>query len=206
MIIRQAVYISSSAQVSSCPRPDLPEYAFIGRSNVGKSSLINMLTAQKNLARISSRPGKTQTIQHYLVNDEWYLVDLPGLGYARISLTERKKWEKMIASYLLTRTSLLNTFVLIDSRLQPQTVDLDLVNWMGENKIPFTVLFTKTDKTTSSKGESNIEAFKDTMKQTWEELPHFIRTSTQTGMGKTEILRLIADTNRIFSKNKEEGS
>jgi len=200
MIIRQAVYVSSNAQVSLCPRPDLPEYAFIGRSNVGKSSLINMITAQRNLARISSRPGKTRTIQHYLVNGEWYLVDLPGLGYAKISLTERNKWEKMIASYLLTRTNLMNTFILVDSRLQPQTVDLNLVNWMGENQIPFTVLFTKTDKTTSSKGESNIEAFKNAMQQTWEEFPHFIRTSAQTGMGKTEILGLIADANRIFSE------
>lgn len=200
MIIKQAVFIISSTAVSSCPSPDLPEYAFIGRSNVGKSSLINMITSRRNLARISSRPGKTQTIQHYLINDEWYLVDLPGFGYARSSLKEREKWKKMIASYLLTRTSLMNTFVLIDNRLQPQSVDIDLVNWLGENQLPFTILFTKTDKINFLKGKQNIAAFMEALKPTWEEYPAFIRTSALTGKGKTEILQLIADTNRIFIK------
>ncbi len=200
MIIRQAVFISSSVSVSACPGPGLPEYAFIGRSNVGKSSLINMITGRKNLARISSRPGKTQTIQHYLINDEWYLVDLPGIGYARSPLTERSKWEKMIASYLLTRTSLMNTFVLVDSRLQPQKLDIDLVNWLGEHQLPFTILFTKTDKTTYSKGKENIGAFRDLLTSTWEELPQHIQTSALTGEGKLEILNLISDTNRIFRK------
>ncbi len=129
MIIKQAIYISSSTHISSCPSPDLPEYAFMGRSNVGKSSLINMLTGRKNLARISSRPGKTQTIQHYLINGEWYLVDLPGMGYAHSSLTKRNTWVRMIASYLLNRTNLLNAFVLVDKRQEPQTMDLGLLNW-----------------------------------------------------------------------------
>jgi GTP-binding protein len=200
MIIKQAVFIASSVHLSACPAPGLPEYAFIGRSNVGKSSLINMITSRKNLARISSRPGKTQTIQHYLINDEWYLVDLPGIGYARSSLRQRAKWERMIASYLLARTSLMNIFILIDSRLQPQTVDIDLVNWLGENQLPFTILFTKTDKTTFSRGNQNIAAFQEVLKPTWEELPPFIMTSALTGKGKAEILSLIANANRIFMK------
>jgi len=200
MIIKSALFISSSTGVSSYPGPGLPEYAFIGRSNVGKSSLINMITGRKNLARISSKPGKTQAIQHYLINDEWYLVDLPGFGYARSSLRERTQWEKMIASYLLERTSLMNTFVLIDNRLPPQPIDIELVNWLGENQLPFTILFTKTDKITLLKGKQNIESFMDALKPTWEEFPPSILTSALTGKGKTEILDLIADTNRIFSK------
>ncbi|HNS17632.1 MAG TPA: ribosome biogenesis GTP-binding protein YihA/YsxC [Bacteroidales bacterium] len=198
MIIRQAVYVSSSVTISSCPAPDLPEYAFLGRSNVGKSSLINMLTGQKNLARISSRPGKTQAIQHYLINGEWYLVDLPGIGYARAALAQRKKWERLIARYLLNRTSLMNTFLLVDSRLAPQKIDLDLVNWFGKNQLPFTLLFTKTDKVTLARGTSNIEAFKKELNKTWEELPQGIRTSALTGGGKEDILHLIEETSRIF--------
>lgn len=202
MIIRSAVFITSSTRVSSCPDPFLPEYAFIGRSNVGKSSLINMITGRRNLARTSSKPGKTQTIQHYLINDEWYLVDLPGFGFARSSLRERIQWERMIASYLLERTSLMNTFVLIDNRLPPQPIDVELINWLGEHQLPFTMLFTKTDKITLLKGKQNIEAFKGALKPTWEELPPSILTSAQTGKGKTEILNLIADTNGFFSKNE----
>ncbi len=202
MIIRQAVFVSGCTSISSCPPPDLPEYAFLGRSNVGKSSLINMLTGQKNLARISSRPGKTQTIQHYLINGEWYLVDLPGIGYARTALSQRKKWEQMIARYLLKRTNLLNTFLLVDNRLEPQQLDLDLVNWFGEHQLPFTLLFTKTDKTTRAKGAANLEAFKNAMLSSWEELPLCILTSAQTGRGKDEILDMIGETSRIFSRIK----
>ncbi|MDD5506868.1 MAG: ribosome biogenesis GTP-binding protein YihA/YsxC [Bacteroidales bacterium] len=200
MIIQSAIYVSSSTHVYSCPDTTLPEYAFIGRSNVGKSSLINMITGRKNLARISSKPGKTQAIQHYLINDEWYLVDLPGFGYARSSLKERIQWEKMIATYLLERTSLMNTFVLVDNRLPPQPIDIELVNWLGEHQLPFTILFTKTDKISLLKGEKNIDEFMDALKSTWEEFPPSIMTSALTRKGKTEILDLIADTNRIFSK------
>ncbi|MBP6977595.1 MAG: ribosome biogenesis GTP-binding protein YihA/YsxC [Bacteroidales bacterium] len=205
MIIRQAVYVSSCAAVTSCPAPDRPEYAFLGRSNVGKSSLINMLTGQKNLARISSRPGKTQTIQHYLINGEWYLVDLPGIGYARTPLTLRRKWEQMIARYLLNRISLMNTFLLVDSRLAPQKLDLELVDWFGENQLPFTILFTKTDKTTLAKGMSNIEAFQMEMSKSWEELPQWIRTSARTHSGREDILRIIEETNRIFLCDNPSG-
>jgi GTP-binding protein len=198
MIIRKAVYVKGSISHNECPSPDRPEYAFIGRSNVGKSSLINMLTGQKRLARISSSPGKTQTIQHYLINDEWYMVDLPGFGYARVSRTLRERWQKMIATYLIRRANLMNTFVLIDSRIEPQAIDLDLVNWLGENQIPFVILFTKTDKTSQANVTLQINDFKKALKATWEVLPPSLDTSALTGQGKDEILRLIEETNRIF--------
>lgn len=204
MMIRSATFVKSSVRLEDCPEPKVPEYAFMGRSNVGKSSLINMLTGRKSLARISSRPGKTQTIQHYLINEEWYLVDLPGTGYAKVSKLHREKWQKTVAYYLLHRTSLMNTFVLIDSRLEPQMIDIELVNWLGGNQIPFVLLFTKTDKTSQTRIASHIHSFKRILSDTWEILPEFFDTSALTGKGKDEILQRIEETNRIFTEARHK--
>ena len=160
MIIRSADFLVSNTDPSRCPSPEKPEYAFIGRSNVGKSSLINMLLIRKNLAKTSSTPGKTRLINHFVVNDEWYLVDLPGYGYARISKTEREKWEGMIRTYLLRRDSLVNTFILIDSRIEPKESDIDFINWFGEEQLPFCIIFTKADKLKPNTLASNVAAFK----------------------------------------------
>lgn len=204
MMIRSAAFVKSSTRMEDCPEPQLPEYAFMGRSNVGKSSLINMLTGRKSLARISSRPGKTQTIQHYLINGEWYLVDLPGTGYARVSKLHREKWQKMVSHYLLHRTSLMNTFVLIDSRLEPQMIDIELVNWLGVHQIPFVILFTKTDKTSQTRIASHIHSFKRILSDTWEVLPEFLNTSALTGKGRDDILRRIEETNPIFKEAPDQ--
>lgn len=176
----------------------MPEYAFIGRSNVGKSSLINRLFERKNLARISSTPGKTRLINHFLVNNEWYLVDLPGYGYARISKKERDKWEVMIHSYLTQRQNLVNTFVLIDSRIEPKKSDLDFINWFGEQELPFTIVFTKTDKLTANAMASNIAAFKAKLSEEWDELPTMFVTSAESGRGRDEILNFIMEGNTIY--------
>jgi GTP-binding protein len=198
MIITSISFVCSSPDLRSCPLPDRPEYAFIGRSNVGKSSLINMLTGQKNLARTSSKPGKTRLIQHYLVNGQWYLVDLPGFGYARVSHEQRLRWQQAVRKYLLKRTNLLMTFVLVDSRIEPQAVDLEIVNWLGENQIPFTLVFTKTDQSSNQKVTRTIHDFKEQMLLTWEVLPEIIETSAVNRKGKEKILDLIGETNGIF--------
>jgi GTP-binding protein len=200
MIITSVTFVCSSPDLKACPAPVLPEYAFIGRSNVGKSSLINMLTGQKNLARTSSRPGKTRIIQHYLINGQWYMADLPGFGYAKVPMALRQNWQQSARHYLIRRTNLLNIFVLIDCRLDPQQIDLDLVNWLGENQLPFTILFTKTDKLSVLKANRKIEDFKQQMLLMWEELPVMISTSSVTGKGKEEILAYIEEANRIFEK------
>ncbi|MCK4678801.1 MAG: YihA family ribosome biogenesis GTP-binding protein [Bacteroidales bacterium] len=198
MLIKDAIYVLSSPDVAKCPKPVLPEYAFIGRSNVGKSSLINMVTGRKQLARISRTPGKTQTINHFLVNDEWYLVDLPGMGFAKISKTIRQKWKKMIRDYLLLRQNLLNTFFLVDSRIAPQAIDLEFINWLGVNQLPFTIVFTKTDKLTKIRLNDALSRYRIELQGTWEEIPAIIVSSARNRNGGKEIIALIEESNKIF--------
>lgn len=198
MEIHQAEYVVSSTTIKQCPKPDLPEYAFIGRSNVGKSSLINMLTGQKKLARISGTPGKTITINHFLINKSWYLVDLPGYGYAKRSKSDRKSWEKMIREYILSRTNLMTLFVLVDARLEPQKIDLEFMEWLGESEIPFVIIFTKTDKLSSTKKDQGVSLYKKVLKKNWESLPSLIQTSSVSGMGKEDILSYVDETNHWF--------
>jgi len=195
MSIKSIVFLQSEVDWRKAPSPKLPEYAFIGRSNVGKSSLINMLANNKTIAKTSSRPGKTQTINHFLVNNAWYLVDLPGYGYAKISKTMRTKWVKMIDDYLVLRENLQIVFVLIDARLEPQKIDLEFINSLGEKQVPFALIFTKSDKLSATKVSQNVEAFKKAMLETWEELPPIFLSSAITAKGKTEILDYIATNN-----------
>ena len=194
-MIKSIVYLQSETDWRKAPPPSLPEYAFIGRSNVGKSSLINMLANRKCIAKISSKPGKTQTINHFLVNHAWYLVDLPGYGYAKISKTMREKWTKMIRDYLLLRQNLQMVFVLLDARLEPQKIDLEFINSLGEQQIPFALIFTKSDKLSVLRVSQNIEAFKQAMLETWDELPSIFVSSAVTGKGQTEILDYISVIN-----------
>lgn len=195
MTIKSAVFVVSNSDYRRCPTDARPEYAFIGRSNVGKSSLINMLTGVKGLAKTSSKPGKTQLINHFLINDEWYLVDLPGYGYARTSKNSREKWQQMVSNYFLHREQLTNVFVLIDSRITPQKIDLEFVDFLGENGIPLTVVFTKTDKEKQREVMANVKAFKQAMLEVWEALPPMILTSALTGQGRDEVLGLIERVN-----------
>ena len=195
MIIKEAKFICSNTRADQCPTTDLPEYAFIGRSNVGKSSLINMLTGHKGLAKTSSMPGKTQLINHFLINDRWYLVDLPGYGWARVSKESRGKWAKMIRHYLTNRPNLACVFVLIDSRLEPQKIDLDFLQSLGEMQVPFVLVFTKADKQSSVKTDQNIARFRAAMQEIWEELPPTFTTSAEKKLGREEILAFIEDVN-----------
>jgi len=195
MKIKQAAYVISSPSVDKTPKPDKPEYAFIGRSNVGKSSLINMLSGRESLAKISSSPGKTKLINHFIINNEWYLVDLPGYGYAKISQGERKKWEKMIEDYLRKRESLVNVFVLIDSRHTPQKIDLEFVDQLGQWQIPFTLVFTKADKEKPGAVDRHVKAFLDAMRKTWQFLPQHFVTSATKKQGRDEILTFISEWN-----------
>ena len=198
MIIRKADFLISNTDPEKCPQPDKPEYAFIGRSNVGKSSLINMLLGRKNLAKTSSTPGKTRLINHFVVNEEWYLVDLPGYGYARISKEEREKWEGMIRSYLMRRESLVNTFILIDSRIEPKESDIDFINWFGEEQLPFIIIFTKADKLKPVALASNVAAFKAKLSESWDELPKSFISSAEKGLGRDEILGFIEKSNKNY--------
>lgn len=191
MKINSAVYLQSVVDWRKCPQSELPEFAFIGRSNVGKSSLINMLTHNKSLAKTSSKPGKTQTINHFIINGNWYLVDLPGYGYASISKAMREKWSKMIDDYLVLRPNLQLVFVLIDSRLDPQKIDVEFINGLGEKGVPFSIIFTKADKVSKSKVLRNIEAFRRKLLETWEELPPHFTSSAETGAGREEICEYI---------------
>jgi len=193
MIIHKAEFITSSSNVVQCPKNKLPEFAFIGRSNVGKSSLINMLTGRKNLAKTSSTPGKTQLINHFLINNSWYLVDLPGYGYAKSSKNSRSKWFKMTEDYFLKREDLLSTFVLIDSRIPPQAIDLDFIEWMGINSLPFSIVFTKIDKAKNKDSEKNISNFKKELSMQWEELPLIFTSSSKTSYAKEKILNYISE-------------
>lgn len=195
MKISSAVFTVSSPNWRKCPQDGRPEYAFIGRSNVGKSSLINMLTGVKGLAKTSGRPGKTQLINHFLINNEWYLVDLPGYGYARTSKSSREAWGTMMRDYFLHREELTNTYVLVDSRLKPQRIDLDFIAFLGQNGVPLTVVFTKTDKEKQREVMGNIKLMKQELGQMWEELPPMLLTSSATGYGRDALLDQIETIN-----------
>jgi len=199
MQIKSAIFAVSNTSPDKCPKGDLPEYAFIGRSNVGKSSLINMLTGNKGLAKTSASPGKTKLINHFLINEQWYLVDLPGYGYAKSSKTDRKSFATIITSYLTKRSNLVSTFVLIDCRLEPQTIDIDFINWMGSKQLPFSIVFTKADKLKTNELMRNVELFKKTLLTTWEELPLIIITSSEKKTGKENILNFIQETNETLN-------
>ena len=204
MEILSAKYLISNPTVAGCPAPDKPEYAFIGRSNVGKSSLINMLTNQTKLAKTSGTPGKTQLINHFLINHSWYIVDLPGYGYAKVSQKQRKSWEKMIADYLQTRKNLVTVFVLIDSRLKPQQLDLDFLAQLGEWGIPFNMVFTKADKSTQREAHANMRRFIEKMKEEWEFIPRSFLTSTIKFLGRKEMLSYIEELNEEWGKEEEQ--
>jgi len=192
IIIKKAEFVKSSPSLKECPKPDMPEYAFIGRSNVGKSSLINMLCLHGSLAKTSATPGKTRLINHYMINDSWYLVDLPGYGYAKVSKNTRKDFNKTLFNYLIKRENLYCVFVLIDSRIPPQAIDMEFIGNLGQLNIPFAIVFTKIDKTTQKQLSDNITAFKNEMLKTWEELPVCFYTSSNTKQGREEILEFIA--------------
>ena len=194
-MIKKATFIQSAANFQQCPQDGKPEYAFIGRSNVGKSSLINMLTGQKHLAKVSATPGKTQLINHFLINDEWYLVDLPGYGWAKTSKTNKEKWSIMTREYLLKRESLITLFVLIDSRHSPQSIDIQFIDWLGEEDIPFSLVFTKSDKQSQSKTAASVKNFLNDMLQKWEGLPDYFVTSSVKNHGKSQITEYIESLN-----------
>ena len=189
--IKSAKFVKSSQGAKDCPTGKLPEFAFIGRSNVGKSSLINMLVGKKDLAKTSSNPGKTKLINHFIINDQWHLVDLPGYGYARTSKTEREKYSKLITDYVFNREELFNLFVLIDSRIKPQQIDIDFIERLGTHQVPFSIIFTKCDKTKQLELDTNIEAFNNELLKTWEELPKWFVSSATEKTGKDEILNFI---------------
>lgn len=197
MIIKSAVFIKSSPKVGDCPKSNLPEYAFIGRSNVGKSSLINMLVNKKGLALTGSTPGKTLLINHFLINDAWYLVDLPGYGFAQRGKKQREELRAMIEGYILNREALTNLFILVDSRLEPQKIDLEFINWAGENGIPFSIVFTKADKLTKTALNTNIENYKERLKEDWETLPPIFITSSEKSIGRDELLNYINNINSL---------
>lgn len=202
MIIKTAEFLKSSSKWQECPEPTLPEYAFIGRSNVGKSSLINGMLNHKDLAKTSQTPGKTQLINHFLINENWYLTDLPGYGYARVSKSMRKDFEKLITNYILNRKNLVNLFVLVDSRHTPQKIDLEFIGWCGENGVPFSIVFTKADKLKPNAAIDNVENYKKELLETWEELPEIFLTSAEKRTGTDDILKLITTTNEFLQKNK----
>lgn len=196
MEIKSAEFIISNTRIDKCPKNNLPEYAFIGRSNVGKSSLINMLTNRPKLAMTSATPGKTLLINHFLINKEWYLVDLPGYGYAKRGKKQQEKIQQIIEQYILQREQLTNLFLLIDCRLEPQRIDLEFIEWLGENSVPFTIIFTKADKLSNKKVLENVNSYLEHLKEQWEELPpHFI-TSSEKKIGRAEVLNYIESINR----------
>ena len=196
MQIKSAEFIVSNQDVNKCPNTNLPEYAFIGRSNVGKSSLINMLTNRKNLAKTSGKPGKTQLINHFLINKNWHLVDLPGYGYARVSKSEKKIFQKFITEYFEKRLQLVSAFVLVDIRHEPQQIDLNFMDWLGTNAIPFSIVFTKADKLKPNAIESHINIYKNKLLETWEQTPNYLVTSSSKSIGKKELLNYIDSINQ----------
>ncbi len=198
MKISSATFIKSSTQLDQLPEPRYPEHAFIGRSNVGKSSLINTLLQRKNLAHTSATPGKTQVINHYLINESWYLVDLPGYGYARTSKKQRDKFSVMINEYLKGRDSLMNTYILVDSRIPPQDSDLEVMESMGLNGLPFTIVYTKTDKLNKYQLDTNLQVYRDVLLETWENMPPMLLTSATKGRGREELLDHIEEINGMF--------
>lgn len=195
MPIHNATFVISSPDVAQCPQSTLPEYAFVGRSNVGKSSLINMLCHNPRLAKTSQKPGKTLLINHFIINGEWHLVDLPGYGFAQTSQRQRDLLRKMIERYCLLRGQLTNLFVLVDCRLEPQKIDLEFMNWLGENEVPFSIVFTKADKVGKGRLSENIDGYKRSLLQTWEELPPIFITSAETGLGRDELINYIEEIN-----------
>ena len=198
MIIKSAEFVISNTDVKKCPARSLPESAFIGRSHVGKSSLINMLTQRKGLAMTSQKPGKTQLINHFLINNEWHLVDLPGYGFARVGQSNRERLKSIIEDYILEREQLTNLFILLDCRHEPQKIDLEFIEWAGENRVPFALVFTKADKLSKGKLASNIEAYKQTLLESWEELPPIFITSSEAKEGRDELLNYIEDINKTI--------
>ena len=195
MKIKSAEFVMSNSDVAKRPKSMLPEYAFIGRSNVGKSSLINMLTGRKSLAKTSGRPGKTQLINHFLINKNWYLVDLPGYGYARVSKSSKKVFQKFITQYFNLREQLVTAFILVDIRHEPQTIDLEFMQWLGENGIPFSIIFTKADKLKPKAIENHVEAYKAILLETWEDIPNYFISSSTKDIGKDEVLNYIESLN-----------
>ncbi len=195
MKIKSAEFVISNTDIDKCPNERIPEYAFIGRSNVGKSSLINMLTGHKSLAKTSGKPGKTKLINHFKINDNWFLVDLPGYGYAKVSKKNRSIFAKFIYEYLEKRENLICTFVLVDSRHEPQKIDMLFMEWLGQNQIPFVIIFTKMDKLSSSQLNKNLTKYKTEMLKAWEDIPQTFRSSALSGLGKSEILKFIEQTN-----------
>lgn len=196
MEIKKSEFVISAPTVSKCPKDDKPEYAFIGRSNVGKSSLINMLCNHKGLAKTSATPGKTLLINHFIINNEWYLVDLPGYGFAKRSKTVQQKLEQMIASYILQRKQLINVFVLIDIRHEQQKIDREFIDWLGESNIPFTIVFTKADKLGPGKAKQNAQKWLEQLKDRWETLPPYYITSSEKKLGREELLAYIDEINK----------
>ena len=203
MKIESAAFVISNTDVKKCPTGTLPEYAFIGRSNVGKSSLINMLTGQKGLAMTSATPGKTMLINHFLINKNWYIVDLPGYGYAKRGQKGKDQIKKIIESYILQREQMTNLFVLVDSRHEPQTIDLEFIEWLGENGVPFSIVFTKADKLKSERQlKNNVQTYLDKLKEQWEELPPYFITSSEKRLGRDELLGYIEQINNEVRNNK----
>ena len=200
MNIKSARFLVSNQNVQKCPAPVKPEYAFIGRSNVGKSSLINMICSNNSLAKTSSTPGKTQLINHFIINDEWYLVDLPGYGYAKTSKSQREKFSDMITDYVQKRENLMCLFVLVDSRHEPQKIDLQFMEMLGNAGVPFAIVFTKTDKLGKEKAQSNVENYKKRLLEDWEETPPIFITSAEKKLGRDEILDLIDDVSKSWKK------
>ena len=202
MVIKTAEFVKSSGKWQDCPEPNLLEYAFIGRSNVGKSSLINAMLNHKDLAKTSQTPGKTQLINHFIINDGWYLTDLPGYGYARVSKSMRRDFEKIITNYILNRKNLVNLFVLVDVRHTPQKIDIEFIEWCGENGVPFSIVFTKSDKLKPNAILTNVEDYKTELLKTWEDLPEIYVTSAEKKLGGDEILKFISTTNQFLFENK----
>ena len=202
MAIKKAEFVMSISQVSKCPKENLPEYAFIGRSNVGKSSLINMLTNQKSLAKTSGRPGKTQLINHFKIDNSWFLVDLPGYGYARVSKTTKRVFQQFITKYFEERTQLVSAFVLVDVRHEPQKIDVAFMQWLGEHNIPFAIIFTKADKLKPLAIERNVAAYQQVLLETWEEFPPYFVTSAENRVGKEELINYIEIINEQVKDNK----
>ncbi|MGF7215653.1 GTP-binding protein [Spirosoma lacussanchae] len=201
MPVKQAEFFVSNSDPAKCPRPDRPEYAFIGRSNVGKSSLINMLTSRASLAKISGKPGKTQLINHFIIDNQWYLVDLPGYGYAQVSKTEREKFAALIDGYLTSRPNLLCIFVLVDSRIEPQKIDLDFMENLGDRGLPFVIVFTKTEKLGAVKLQATLDNYRARLLETWEEVPQIFITSAVTAAGREDILSFIRPLNEDYEKS-----
>ena len=200
MKIREAEFIVSNTDYQKCPKPTLPEYAFIGRSNVGKSSLINALTGRKSLAKISGKPGKTRLINHFKINDNWFLVDLPGYGYAQIGKSAREEFKEIINGYLLHRENLMCTFVLVDIRHDPQRIDLEFMQWMGEHGLPFVIIFTKSDKLKAERVPGKVRKYTAKLMETWEEMPQHFITSSSKHLGLDEILNFVNEVNITFNK------